>query len=76
MQTLREEALQQAVLDGIITQEQADLILENGYNEVRGMGRHGFPTGKRNLERPDGFPGRPGNGGTNFQDLVEPTIEG
>lgn len=76
MLTLREDALQQAVLDGVITQEQANLMLENGYGGAHGMGGHGFPAGRRSFERPEGFPGRPGNGGTNFQDLVEPTVEG
>jgi hypothetical protein len=72
MQTLREETLQQAVQDGVITQEQADLMLENGYDGLRGLDGHGFPAGKRSFERP----GRSGNGGTDFQGLAEPTIEG
>ena len=76
MQALREEIMQQAVQDGVITQEQADLMLENGCDGVRGMGGRGFPAGRRSFERPEGFPGRPGNGGTNFQSLVGPTIEG
>ena len=76
MQALREEIMQQAVQDGVITQEQADLMLENCCDGVRGMSGHGFPAGRRSFERPEGFPGRPGNGGTNFQSLVGPTIEG
>jgi hypothetical protein len=76
MQALRQDALQQAVQDGVITQEQADLMLENGYHGFRGLDGHGFPAGRRSFERPEDFPGQPGNGGTNFQDLIEPTTEG
>ena len=46
MQALREDALQQAVQDGVITQEQADLLLENGYDGFRSLGGHGFPAGR------------------------------
>jgi hypothetical protein len=76
MQALREEALGKAVQDGIITQEQADQILESDALGTRGLGACGFPAGRRNFERPEGFPGRPGNGGTNFQDMFGPTTEG
>jgi hypothetical protein len=65
MQAVHEEVLQQAVEDGIITQEQADQILENGLPGKRGPGGRGrVPRGE------EGFPGRPGNGtrdGMNFQ---------
>ena len=79
MQALREEILQQAVGDGVITQEQADQMLENDLRGVRGPGGHGFPAGKDGFERPENFPGRPGNGetdGTNFQDPAWHTNEG
>jgi lambda repressor-like predicted transcriptional regulator len=76
MQSLREEVLGQAVQDGIITQEQADQMLDNDLLGMRGLGGCGFPAGRRNFERPEGFPGRPGNRGTNFQGLIGPTTEG
>ena len=73
---MREETLQQAVQDGVITQEQADLILENDFHGFGDIGGHGSPAGKRNFEHPEGSQGRPGNGETNFQGLIGPTIEG
>jgi len=76
MQALQEETLQQAVQDEVITQEQANLMLENGYDGFRGLGEYGSPAGRRSFERPEGFFGRPDNGGTNFQGLIGPTIEG
>jgi hypothetical protein len=51
MQAEWEAALQQAVEDGIINQEQADLLLESGFQGKHGPGRRG------------GFPGRNRNSG-------------
>lgn len=65
LQTIHEETLQQAVRDGVITQEQADQMLENNFQGRRGPGGRGFPGGKEGFERPEGsphFPGCPGNG--------------
>jgi len=77
LQTIREDTLQQAVEDDVITQEQADQMLENDLSSKRGPGGHGkFPGDKEGFERPDGFPGRPGQGGTNFQFPGQPTNEG
>jgi flagellar basal body-associated protein FliL len=64
LQAAHEEMLQQAVEDGILTQEQADLILENGLDEAHGGGPgrfDHFPGGREGSLR--GFPGRPDNGG-------------
>ncbi|MFN2235305.1 MAG: hypothetical protein ACK2U1_13845, partial [Anaerolineales bacterium] len=76
MQALREETLQQAVQDGVITQEQADLMFENGYHGLHDLDGTGSSAGRRSFEHPEGFPRRPDNDGTNFQDLIGPTIEG
>jgi hypothetical protein len=57
MQTLREEILQQAVEDGVITQEQADQMLVNEFRGKCHPGMRGFP----------GQPKRGGPDGTNFQ---------
>ena len=79
MQTLREEMLEQAVQDGVITQEQADQMLENDFRGGRGPGGRGFPAGKDRFERPEGFPGRPGNSetdGTDFQRPDRPVNQG
>lgn len=79
MQTLREEFLQQAVDDGVITQEQADQMAENDYHGRRAPGGKRFPGGKEGFERPDGLPGRPGKGqtdGTSFQGPEQPADQG
>jgi len=55
MQAAHKEVLQQAVEEGVITQEQADLILENGFDAPKGPGgpghgrggHGGFPGGKK-----------------------------
>lgn len=51
MQAAYEEAVQQAVADGVITQEQADLILSegfgpHGFGDFGGRGERGGPGGK------------------------------
>ena len=74
MQTLREEILQQAIDDGVITQEQADQMRE--FEGKRCPDGQRFPGG---FERPGGFPGRPGRGptdGTRFQGPEQPTDQG
>ncbi len=80
MQALHEEILQQAIQDGIITQEQADQMLKNDLNSKRGPGgRSRFPGDIEGFERHEGFPGRPGKGeadGTNFQPPNQPTNDG
>lgn len=53
MQALHEETLQQAVQDGVITQEQADQMLENDFHSKRRPGGRGrFPGDKEGFERP------------------------
>jgi len=59
LQTAREEALQQAVEDGVITQTQADLLLANGFDDHHGHG--GFPGGREGVEGPHDFPVRGNN---------------
>jgi hypothetical protein len=81
MQAAHEEILQQAVDESVITQEQADLLLENGFHNLHGPGgRHGRSHGNQEgFERPDGFPSRSGNNGadeTDSQIPAEPTYEG
>jgi hypothetical protein len=61
MQAAREEALQQAVEDGIITQEQANEILEDGFGHEHGHGKHG---GRPNGQEPRSFPNCPENSST------------
>lgn len=72
MQALREEILQQAVQEGVITQEQADQMLENDFRGVRGPGGRGFPGGKEDHQRPEGFPDRPENSETDGIDFQRP----
>lgn len=60
MKAIYEEILQQAIDDDIITQEQADQLLEEGFSGRRGLGKLGHPD----------FPQAPrkgGSDGTNFQ---------
>jgi len=79
LQATYEEILQQALDDGFITQEQADLLLENGFHGMRspGGGRHGGSRGGgEGFERPDDSSFRPGNGGTDTHPPAEPTDEG
>jgi len=59
LQAAHEEMLQLAVEDGVLTQEQADLLSENGLDNPHGRvpgGFDRFPGGRD-------FPARPGNGG-------------
>jgi hypothetical protein len=77
MQAAHEEVVRQAVQDGVITQEQADLMLDNGFRGVHGPGGRGrFPGCKESFGQPEGFPGYPGPGGTSFQRSDRPTNEG
>ena len=85
MQTVRQEMLQQAVEDGLITQEQADLLLEGDFGGRmvpgghRCPGRGGALGGMENFEGRDGFPGRvspEGSDGINFQLPDAPVNEG
>lgn len=82
LEALREDVLQQAVQDGVITQEQADLMLENDFRGKRGPGGRDFPGGKEDFQRPEGsphFPGHPGNGEsdeTNFRLPDQPANQG
>ncbi|MEW5869340.1 MAG: hypothetical protein AB1894_08700 [Chloroflexota bacterium] len=54
MQAAYQEAVQQAVADGVITQEQADLILSEGFGPhgFGDFGGRGGPGGKHGGERP------------------------
>jgi lambda repressor-like predicted transcriptional regulator len=52
MRTLREEALEQAVDDGVITQDQAEELLENNFRGFHCLCRPGFPAGKKGFWRP------------------------
>ena len=62
MQAEWEAALQQAVEDGVVTQAQADQILENGFQGKRGFGGHGrFPDGRDGSKSPRNFTDQPGN---------------
>jgi hypothetical protein len=62
MEALRQEILAQAVEDGVITQEQADQMLEDGFGGMRGPGGRGKSPGDQ------GHPGRcPRDGGGDFQ---------
>jgi len=58
MQAAHEAAIQQAVDDGVITQEQADLILKSEMNLSPG-GHGGFPGSGGGMGQPGG-PGQPG----------------
>jgi hypothetical protein len=67
MQAAHQEALAQAVADGVITQEQADLLAENDFSALQGQGgrgdRGGQPRDPGNGvpgEVPEGFPRCPG----------------
>ena len=55
MQAAHEEAVQAALDDGAITQEQADLLLSQDFD--KGRGGHGGPGGRGGFERPEGFEG-------------------
>lgn len=69
LQAAQEEMLQQAVADGVLTQEQADLLLEQGFDghQAPGMpGRGGHP------ERGGDFPGRTSPDGS---DCPQPSAE-
>jgi hypothetical protein len=60
LNTAYQEAVQQAVTDGVITQDQADQILSSARPGLRGFyGRGGFG-GFDSFDGPDGFPGRGG----------------
>jgi hypothetical protein len=60
LQAAYEAAIQQAVDDGVITQEQADLVLSSGMRVLPGMDAFGRDGG---LEGPGGRGGRGGHGG-------------
>jgi hypothetical protein len=65
MEALREEILTQAVEDGLITQEQADQMLEDGFGGMRSPGGGDrYPGDKDSTRR---RPGRGGSGGSDFQ---------
>lgn len=66
LQAAHEEMLQQAVEDGVITQEQADMLLENDLPGMRDSGGHGRSPGR---SHPEDFQGRPGNTETNGTDF-------
>lgn len=66
LQAAFESAVAQAVTDGVITQEQADLFLENFDQRLPGMGKpdRGQPPAQSgNDQSPSGTPPAPGQGG-------------
>jgi hypothetical protein len=66
LQTAHEELLQQAVKDRVITQEQADQLLENGLPGMRAPNeRGGFP----GRPHPEEFHSHPGNSETDSTDF-------
>jgi len=69
------EALQQAVAEGVITQEQADQLLAKGFHGFGGPGGH--HGGMGDFGGRGDFPGRPGHDGTDgTEPQAEPSDEG
>jgi uncharacterized protein (DUF433 family) len=78
MQAAHEEAIQAALDDGAITQEQADLLLSQDFGKGPGgrdgqgcPGGRGGKGGRGGFERPEGFEGGPGH----FSPPSEPSSE-